>query len=133
VKKRVILSCCLLLLFGLGSCQKAPERKGYVIIKRLRQDFEEITKEEDLAFQTPKIKKRLQKLTKLMQLAAENASKGDKRAQVPEEYLLESDRLCYEMLRVCEEVEGARPWLENLQKDMLDKLDVYQRKTQKRH
>ena len=42
-----------------------------------------------------------------------------------------SDRLCYEFLRVASEIEGGKLFLEELQQEMLDRLDVDIRKHQK--
>jgi len=77
------------------------------------------------------LKKRFRKLSKLMIDAAEYQRKYDPDERDKEAFHAASDRLYYELLRISTEIEGGKLFLEELQHEMLDRLDVDIRKHQK--
>ncbi|MEI8300263.1 MAG: hypothetical protein WCG10_01445 [Chlamydiota bacterium] len=131
--KKLLLSNFLIVLLCLYGCQSSQDytRKGCMLVQDLRKDFEEIHSYEDLMQKEVKLKKKMRRLTTLM-IKASDVCLKDQVEGVGLNQALENDRLRYEMHRVCVEVEGAKNWLEDVQADMLDKLDIYERKTGKK-
>lgn len=129
--KKLLLFNSLVALLCLSSCQINQDyvKKGHALIRDLRKDLEEIHSYEDLMQKDSRLKKKMRRLTSLMIEAAD--LKEQVRGPLGD-WALENDKLRYEMYRLCIEVEGAKSWLEDAQTDMLDKLDIYERKTGKK-
>lgn len=64
----------------------------------------------------------MRKLTKLM-IEADKYYQKHPAEEIAYKETLVSDMLCYELFRICEEVDGGKEVLEALQLDMLDELD----------
>ncbi len=107
-------------------------KQGKKILSELCKEFALIHQLDELTEASPKIKKKMRRLTALMIQADAYCKKHPHKKLVEKAHSVESDRLQYEMLRVCEEVEGAREILEMMQEEMLDKLDLYERKHKKK-
>lgn len=123
-----------LLFFSVG-CQSSSlenyHRRGCEAILDLSKDLHEIQSLDDLNKKSSKLKKKMRRLTALM-IEVDDYSRSHPQEQIEKEHNdLESDRLRYEMLRICEEIEGARGILEAMQDEMLDKLDLHERKIKK--
>jgi hypothetical protein len=85
----------------------------------------------DLEHKRSSLKKQFRKLAKLMVEAAEYHRKHEDQEIDRLNLHPTSDRLCYEFLRITSDVEGGKLFLEELQHEMLDRLDVDSRKHQK--
>jgi hypothetical protein len=131
--KKLLLFNWVVSLFYIGSCQTDQDyiRKGHFIIRDLRKDFQQVHSYEDLLQKDAKLKKKMKRLTTLMIKASDFSSKEIVEGEWSD-LALENDRLRYEMHRICIEVEGSKKWLEDVQADMLDKLDIYERKIGKK-
>jgi hypothetical protein len=124
----------LVLLLTLG-CQSNNledyHKKGRTLLLDLCKELHQVNSLEDLIEKSPKLKKKMRRLTVLM-IEADHYHRDHPNEEIKEKGIsFESDRLCYEMLRICEEIEGARNVLETIQDEMLDKLDVNDRKTKR--
>lgn len=103
-------------------------RQGRAAILDLSKDLHEVHSLEDLVKRSSKIKKKMRRLTVLM-IEAENYNRKHPHEELEEKgVFFESDRLRYEMLRICEEIEGSKGILEAIQDEMLDKIDLNDRK-----
>lgn len=124
-----------LLFFSLFSCTSTSledfRKKGDSLIKDLCEDLEKVHSKEDLEKMLPFVKKKMKKLTSCMIETAEYLEKHKDLQTEGESSSIYSDHLQYELVRICE-IEGAKLAIENIQADMLDKLDMYLRKAQKR-
>lgn len=122
------LFCLILILTGCQSTALDEYHKmGCTLLINLCKDLHEVQTLEELKQKAPKLKKKMRRLTELMIEADQYHRKH------PEEHLIGSnseisDRLRYEMHRICEEIEGAQIVLEQLQEEILDQLDLYERK-----
>jgi len=107
------------------------QKSGEVLLDKIAKELSSIRKREQLDERKTLLKKQFRKLSSLM---IEAANFQRKTGQDPIEPLsfVYSDRLYYEMLRVSEEVDGAKLFFEELQHEMLDKLDVDLRKNRKK-
>lgn len=125
---------CLVLLFNIGCRSNNLEdcrKQGQVAVLDLSKELHEIHSLEDLVKRSLKIKKKMRRLTALM-IKADNYSKSRSHEELQENgVFLASDKLRYEMMRICEEIEGSKSVLEVIQEEMLDKLDLNDRKTKK--
>lgn len=102
---------------------------GQGLIKEISAELSLILKEEDLKIHRRELRKKFKKLTSLMIQSADYERRG-----VEEEIEMSSwwsDKLYYEILRISNDVDGGKLFLEELQHDMLDRLDVDVRKHQK--
>lgn len=122
---RIISWVALLFLFvGCGPNSLEDYRcSGESIVKDLCKDLSAVSSLEDLKEQSPQLKKKMRKLTKLM-IEADFYHQEHKTEEVSYERSWMSDKLCYELFRICEEIEGGREVIELLQGEMLDELDV---------
>jgi hypothetical protein len=108
---------------ALEDVQKASQ----AILIDLCQDLHEIQTLDQLIHKAPALKKYMRRLTELM-IEADQDHRKHPEAPYKEVSPLTSDMLRYEILRLCEDVEGSRSVLEEIQEEMLDKLDLYERK-----
>lgn len=124
---------CLIVFLTLGCHSNTLQecrREARSIVLELSAEFHEVHTLEELIQKAPKLKKKMRQLTTLM-IEAENYHRKHPKEQLQEETRLESDQLLYEMIRISEEIEGVKSILEELQSEMLDKLDVNDRKLRK--
>lgn len=124
---RSILSITLFLTACHSRALEDAQKTSQAILIDLCKDLQEVKTLDQLVQKAPKLKKNMRKLTELMIEADQDYRKH------PEEPCkdvspLTSDMLQYEILRLCEDVEGAQSVLEEIQEEMLDKLDLYERK-----
>lgn len=126
----------ILIFILLSACQKNGEeefqRAGQGLVKEIAQELSEIQCKEDCIRKKTLLKKRFRKLTHLMIKAVEHERRHTQQGFEELVSRVYSDQLYYQMLRVTEEVEGGRRFLEELQQEMLDRLDVDQRKCKSR-
>lgn len=129
--KHAFLSALLLIFVGCSTQSHAQYRKrGEALVKDISEDLQKIKTKDDLSSYVSPLKKKMKKLCALMIEAADYAEKAPK-VPIEDSSSLYSDQLQYELLRVCE-IEGVREAIENLQADMLDKIDAYYRKAQRK-
>lgn len=124
---------CLLLL---SSCQKSSQeefqRSGEAIVSEIIAVLSDIQAKEDCLKNKVVLKKNFRRLTSLMVKAADFERKHGMTQMQSVASRVYSDQLYYQMIRIAEEVEGGRFFLEELQQEMLDKLDIDQRKSKHR-
>lgn len=124
----------VLLIFFSGCHKRGFDERlkgGETLVKEITSELSTLHSKEDCLRKKVALKKKLRKLTLLMIKGAEEERKNGSMASsaMPRIY---SDQLYYQMLRVAEEIEGGREFLEEIQQEMLDKLDVDQRKSKSR-
>ncbi|PCI91842.1 hypothetical protein COB11_08110 [Candidatus Aerophobetes bacterium] len=106
-------------------------KKGDALVKSIACDLQNIRCKEDLSKEIGTIKKKMKKLCFLMIESSDYAEKHPSSLGKEDKSTLYSDQLQYELLRVCE-IEGGKKVLEDVQADMLDKLDAYLRKAKRK-
>ncbi|MCH9630869.1 MAG: hypothetical protein S4CHLAM37_08770 [Chlamydiia bacterium] len=106
-------------------------KKGDALVKSIAQDLQSVRSKEDLAKEIGPIKKKMKKLCALMIESSDYSEKHPDFHLKMDKNTLYSDQLQYELLRVCE-IEGCRKALEDVQADMLDKIDAYLRKVKRK-
>lgn len=106
-------------------------KKGDILVQGIAKDLQKIRCKDDLASGIRPVKKKLKRLNALLIQSADYAEKHPQKSENIDKSTLYSDQLQYELLRVCE-IEGSKQILENLQADMLDKLDAYLRKVKRK-
>lgn len=130
-------SLLLLLILGLCCCGCHPRdledyrKTGEAAIAEIALELSRAQSLKDLEEKKPFLKQRFRKLSRLMIAAAEYQRKYDPEEGDKEAFHPASDRLYYELLRISTEIEGGKLFLEELQHEMLDRLDVDIRKHQK--
>lgn len=128
LKNRCLLA--ILLFAALGACQpNSPDdfyNEGTSIVKSLILDLREVNSKEELQELSPRIKKKMHKLSSLMIMTAKYHKKHPSEAQ---REFLHSDRLYSDMLldefKRLYTIEGCQEIMEVLQRDALHKLDAY--------
>lgn len=101
-------------------------------IKEISDVLEKLNTLEDLVSNESLLKKEFRSLAALMIEADAYYTKHHQESFRSRISRLESDRLKYEMTRICLEIEGGEAFLEKLQSEILDKIDVYERKHKKK-
>lgn len=123
--------CCLFLSACSSDHLEDIYQRGQVILTDMCKELHEVHSFDDLEKKSPYLKKKMRKLTRLMIQAEHYHRKHPHRLlevvsqKTPS---LISDKLHYEILRICEEIDGSQALLEVLQEEMLDKLDLNERK-----
>ena len=107
------------------------QASGEEVANRIALELAAVHSPKELANKKNILKKEFRKLAKLMVEAAEYQRKHEDEELDRLNLHPTSDRLCYEFLRVASEIEGGKLFLEELQQEMLDRLDVDIRKHQK--
>lgn len=107
------------------------QASGEEVANRIALELAAVHSPKELANKKNLLKKEFRKLAKLMVEAAEYQRKHEDEELDRLNLHPTSDRLCYEFLRVASEIEGGKLFLEELQQEMLDRLDVDIRKHQK--
>ena len=123
-----------MVLFFLGCNPRDLEdfqASGQELVGHIAAELATITSDKDLSLKKRVLKKDFRKLAKLMVQAAEYHRKHEDEEFDSLRLHPNSDRLCYEFLRIASEVEGGKLFLEELQQEILDCLDVDIRKHQK--
>jgi len=107
------------------------QTSGQEVASRIALELSTLHSSKEFAAKKPFLKKEFRKLAKLMVEAADYQRKHeDEEIDLLSLHPI-SDRLCYEFLRIASDIEGGKLFLEELQQEMLDCLDVDQRKHQK--
>lgn len=115
----------------ISSCE-AYKKQGKKLTHEIANEFKGVESKDDLMKRSAKIKKKIDKLTKLM-IEAFHECKITTAIDSEINSSEESDRLLYELQRVCE-IEGAQEIIERMQREALDKLDEFDKETKlKKH
>ena len=107
------------------------QASGEQLLAKIALELSAIHCAKDLEQKRNVLKKQFRKLSKLMVEAAEYQRKHEDEDIDRLNLHPTSDRLCYEFLRIASDVEGGKLFLEELQHEMIDRLDVDSRKHQK--
>lgn len=107
------------------------QASGEEVANRIALELAAVHSPKELASKKHLLKKEFRKLAKLMVEAAEYQRKHEDEELDRFNLHPTSDRLCYEFLRVASDIEGGKLFLEELQQEMLDRLDVDIRKHHK--